>query len=143
MRGEHLFARGDIEGALTHFRRASQLSPEDDDIQQAIGNALAASGDLEGAKATYAGIVQRSCYAGAQPTVIYERLARLDDALTLQKAIACDAAYAHIPNLASVLFRQGRAEQAMEAIRSALRPGRMTRAEHPPEMRSTAACRRE
>ena len=130
MHGERLFADGDVNGALVYLRRASGLAPEDDDVRQALGNALAASGDLQGAMIQYLAIVERSpCYVGAYLNLgsVYDRLGRLDEAAAaFENALQCDKNYAQAyGNLASVLARQGKLSRAVEALKAAvrLRPG--------------------
>src|SRR2546427_383505 len=52
-RGTELLARGKIDEAVTNYKEAARLSPEDEDVHYNLALALARQGNREAAKAEY------------------------------------------------------------------------------------------
>jgi tetratricopeptide (TPR) repeat protein len=125
-RGQILSSQGSFAGALVELERAFRLAPEDDNVEQALANALSGLGRLEEAREHYEVILRRSpCYLGALTNrgAVDERTGRVDEALrSYEKAIACDPAYANAyKNLGAGLARKGELSRALQVLRQAQR----------------------
>jgi arylsulfatase A-like enzyme/Flp pilus assembly protein TadD len=123
--GQLLLSQGDAEAALVELERAVRVAPEDDNVEQALANALSRLGRYDEAKLRYEAILGRSpCYLGALTNLgaIYERSNRVDEAIdSYEKAIRCDAGYGSAyRNLGAALARKGEIRRALDVLRKAL-----------------------
>lgn len=123
--GQMLLVGGDAAGALTQFRRASEISP-DADAFQGIGNALVSLGRLDEAVGAYERATAIApCFTQALSNLgsVHVQAKRYAEAkVCLEKAIACDATYerAYL-NLAAVHLEQGALDEAIALLSSGVR----------------------
>ncbi len=120
--GNALSEKNDVEGAITEYRKAIQLNPNDSPARLNLGNALYDSNDLEGAITEYRKASQLDAKA-AEPhnvlgNVLYEKNDLQGAIEEYRKAIQLDPdhALAHI-NLGSALRTNGEFTKAVAAYR--------------------------
>jgi arylsulfatase A-like enzyme/Flp pilus assembly protein TadD len=126
VRAALLDARGDGDGAIAELERALELTPSDDNLEQALANALSRAGRYEEAMAHYEAILARTpCYLGALTNLgaAYERGGKVDEGIrAYESAIRCDPSYPNAyRNLGAALARKGDLRRALEALRTAKR----------------------
>jgi arylsulfatase A-like enzyme/Flp pilus assembly protein TadD len=119
-----LEARGDTAAAIVELERALELTPADDNVEQALANGLSRSGRYEEAMAHYRAILARTpCYLGALTNLgaAYERSGKVDEGIrAYESAIECDPGYANAyRNLGAALARKGDLRRALETLRKA------------------------
>ena len=124
-----LLAQGRAQEGIGHLRRAATLTPSAR-AHAHLGEVLAATGDLEGAIASYrSAVMLKPDDANAWNTLaaLLKALARYDEAEECCNAgVRADPRHAALKHtLATVLFEQGRVEEAIATIREslALQPG--------------------
>jgi arylsulfatase A-like enzyme/Flp pilus assembly protein TadD len=125
-RGQILESQGNVEGAILELERAHAAAPSDDNVEQALANALSRASRFEEAIAHYQAILARSpCYLGALTNLgaAYERRGNPDEGIrAYRSAIECDPGYASAyRNLGAAFARKGNLRDALDALRNAKR----------------------
>src|SRR3989442_340874 len=125
-RGTELLARGKIDEAVTNYKEAVRLSPEDEDMHYNLALALARQGNREAAKAEYLEALRiYPDYTEAHNNLgnLLVAEGKFDDAITHFKSalkISSDNASTH-SNLGKALAQQGKIADAIPCFREALR----------------------
>ncbi len=124
--GQEAVQRGDLDGAIAHFRGAVRSNPDLPAARIGLGLALAYRGNIDEAiKQFRAALKLDPNNADVQNSlgVALMQKGQLDEAQThLQKAIKLDPRLAKAHNSLGVLLaRQGKLDEAMEQFREALR----------------------
>jgi predicted O-linked N-acetylglucosamine transferase (SPINDLY family) len=119
-----LLTQGHAQEGIRHLRRATALAPSAKGHAH-LGDVLAATGDFDGAIASYrAAVAQDADFADGWSTLaaLLKALARYDEAEECSvaglRAAPRDAALKH--TLATVMFEQGRVEEAIATLRESV-----------------------
>jgi tetratricopeptide (TPR) repeat protein len=124
--GQILETQGNVEGAVLELERAHSAAPSDDNVEQALANALSRAGRFDEAMKHYQAILARTpCYLGALTNVgaAHEQRGNADEGIrAYETAIRCDPGYGKAyRNLGAALARKGELKRALDALRQAKR----------------------
>ena len=124
--GQEAVKRGDLDGAIVHFRRAVRIAPDDPGAHIGLGLALAYRGEIDEAIRHFRMALKRDPEnAEVQNSlgVALMQKGQLDEAQThLQKAIKIDPRFAKAHNSLGVLLaRRGKLDEAMDQFQETLR----------------------
>ena len=143
-RGDALFAKHDLDGAIAEYRQALRLKPRDAKAHYELGLALKAKGDLDGAISEYREAIRLEPTLAEAHVNIGSALqvkGDLDGAIAeYREAIRLkpDLALAHA-NLGSMLRVKRELDESIVELREALRL--LRRALHIPHARRTRVTR--
>jgi tetratricopeptide (TPR) repeat protein len=124
--GTDLLAAGKVDDAITHFRNALRIEPEDADSHYSLGTALLQKGSIDEAIAEFQGALQiepGDADAHYNLAAAFRQEGKLDEAIAhYQSALQFkpDNAEAHY-NLAVALRQEGRVDEAITHYEAALK----------------------
>ena len=123
--GLALAQKGDVDGAIAHYKMALEIHPDDDEVHYNLGVGLFQKGDVEGAIAQYKtaleiapGNAEYHNNLGAAlfaKGAVEDAIAQFEEALTIQPGHA-DARF----NLGTALLKLGRLDEAIAQFRKTL-----------------------
>jgi tetratricopeptide (TPR) repeat protein len=124
--GQEAVKRGDLDGAIVHFRSAARIAPDDPGAHIGLGLALAYRGEIDEAIRHFRLALKRDPEnAEVQNSlgVALMQKGQLDEAQAhLQKAIQIDPRFAKAHNSLGVLLaRKGKLDEAMDQLQETLR----------------------